>query len=590
MAGIKISALPAAPSSQLTDLIPAVQNGVTTKQTLSQVITLFNSNIQLASTSQVTGLDAALLTFLPLAGGTMAGTLLLNTNTPTLALEAASKGYVDTVAAGFTVILACLAATTANLNTVYANGAAGVGATLTDNSGTFAAFTVDGLSPALGSRILVKNQTTTFQNGVYTLTTNGDTISIPYVLTRATDYDQAPSEIHPGTLVAVNSGTVNATTSWLETATVTTIGTNPILFSQFTFAPSAFLLAANNLSDVANIATSRTNLGLGTAATKAASDNTKPVLASVTGAFTIGHLAVFSDTAGTIADGGPPASASLNGIVNGRLTLTSGLAVTTSDVTAATIIYFTPYKGNQISLFDGVSAWNLFTFPQLSIAVPGTTNTMYDVFIFDNVGTPTLELQAWTNLTTRAIGLVLQDGVYVKSGASTRRYLGSFSTTGVAGQTEDSLLKRYNWNYYNRIKRPMDRSDPTANWNYSVATIRQANGNSANQLDFVIGVSEDSVYAQVFAVSANSTGTARVVLTGIGLDSTTVNSAMHFTNGLALNSFGLPQIATYENLISAGRHVLTWLEKGAGVDSQIWFGNNGVSGNFRSGIVGYLFG
>lgn len=267
MAGIKISALPSASAAQLTDMVPAVQAGATVRETWSQVITLFNSNIVLSSTAQVTGLSAALASFLPLAGGTMSGTLILNTNSPTVALEAASKGYVDTVASGFTVVLACLGATTANLNATYANGAAGVGATLTDAAGTFAAFTVDGLSPALNSRILVKNQTTTFQNGIYTLTTNGDGISIPYVLTRATDYNQAPSEIHPGTLIAINSGTANATTSWLETATVTTIGTDPILFSQFTFAPSAFLLSANNLSDVANAATSRTNLGLTAAAT-----------------------------------------------------------------------------------------------------------------------------------------------------------------------------------------------------------------------------------------------------------------------------------------------------------------------------------
>lgn len=589
MAGIKISALPAAPSSQLTDLIPAVQSGVTTKQTLSQVITLFNSNIQLASSAQVTGLNATLATFLPLAGGTMAGTLILNTNNPTLALEAASKGYVDTVAAGFTVILACLLATTANLNAVYANGAAGVGATLTDNSGTFAVFTVDGVSPALGSRVLVKNQTTTFQNGVYTLTTNGDTISIPWKLTRATDYDQAPSEIHPGTLVAVNSGTVNTATSWLETATVTTIGTDPILFSQFTFAPTAFLLAANNLSDVANIATSRTNLGLGTAATKAASDNAEPVVASVTGPFTIGHLAVFSDTAGTIADGGPPASASLNGIMNGRLTLTSGLAVTTSDVTAATTIYFTPYKGNQISLFDGVSLWNLFTFTQLSIAVPGTANTGYDVFIFDNVGTPTLELQTWTNLTTRAVALVLLDGVYVKSGATTRRYLGSFSTTGVAGQTEDSVTKRDVFNYYNRALRPMSAVDTTNTWNYSVNAFRQANNNAANQIEFFIGVSEDPVSSSVYANFINSSGTVRQALSGIGLDSTTVNSAGIFNFGSGNNAIIGTPTAIYGNYVPVGRHRLVWLEKGAGAETQTWFGDNSASVTMQSGIEGSIW-
>lgn len=325
MAGIKISALPVIPSAQLTDVGPFVQGAVTYKTTLSQIVTLFNTNLVLSSVAQVTGLPAALASFVPLAGGTMTGPLILNTNSPTTALQAASKGYVDTVASGFTVVLACLAATTANLNTVYANGAAGVGATLTDNAGAFAAFTVDGQSPALNSRILVKNQTTTFQNGIYTLTTNGDGISIPYVLTRAADYNQAPSEIHPGTLVAVNTGTVNATTSWLETATVATIGTDPILFSQFTFAPTAFFQIANNLSEGVP-ATMRTNLGLtgaaimtlpvsgangGTGISNAGKTITIGGNLSFTGAFTTdftvtGNTAVTLPTTGTLITSSQP--------------------------------------------------------------------------------------------------------------------------------------------------------------------------------------------------------------------------------------------------------------------------------------------
>lgn len=258
MAGVKISVLPPVSSAQLTDILPVVQSATTQKETLQQILTLFNANIQLLSTAQVTGLAASLAALLPLAGGTMTGPLYLS-GPPTSPLEAVDKAYADSIAAGFTVVLATEAATTANLNATQAG--AGVGATLT-NAGAMSAFSVDGYSASLNDRILVKNQTLSEHNGIYTVTTLGSG-AVNWVLTRATDYDQAPSEIKPGTLVAVNNGTVNGSTSWLETATVVIVDTDPILFSQFTFAPASFFLIANNLSEGVQ-ATKLINLGLGT--------------------------------------------------------------------------------------------------------------------------------------------------------------------------------------------------------------------------------------------------------------------------------------------------------------------------------------
>lgn len=116
----------------------------------------------------------------------------------------------------------CYGATTGNLVSIYNNGSSGVGATLTNN-GTLAAFTIDGLSPSLNARILVKNQTPLSNtNGIYTLTTIGDG-STEWVLTRAIDYD-TPSEIQKGDFVLVTNGTVNANTKWIQTANIISVG------------------------------------------------------------------------------------------------------------------------------------------------------------------------------------------------------------------------------------------------------------------------------------------------------------------------------------------------------------------------------
>jgi hypothetical protein len=122
---------------------------------------------------------------------------------------------------------ACYAATTTNLTAIYNNGTNGVGATLT-KTGPLAAFSVDSLAPSLNARILVKDQNNAFQNGIYTLTTIGNG-SVPWVLTRSTDYNVA-AKIHNGDLIPVINGAINANTNWLQTSIVTVIGTNPIIF------------------------------------------------------------------------------------------------------------------------------------------------------------------------------------------------------------------------------------------------------------------------------------------------------------------------------------------------------------------------
>ncbi len=166
---------------------------------------------------------------LPIAGGTMTGNLILNGN-PTVPLQAATKQYVDSIASGFTFKSPAYAGSTGTLNSTYNNGAAGVGATLT-NAGIQAAFTIDGTSPPINSRILIKDQSSPAENGIYDLTTVGTGAS-NWVLTRSTDFD-TPATMVPGSFIIVNNGTINGNSAWIETATIVVVGTDPVVWSQF---------------------------------------------------------------------------------------------------------------------------------------------------------------------------------------------------------------------------------------------------------------------------------------------------------------------------------------------------------------------
>jgi hypothetical protein len=171
--------------------------------------------------------------FAPTTDLNMGGYKLTALATPVSSTDAANKQYVDDVAQGLNIHAASYAATTANLNATYSNGTSGVGATLT-NAGTQAAFATDGTTPSLNDRILVRLQTDTTQNGIYTLTTVGSG-STNWVLTRATDFD-SPVEIAGGDFTFVDNGTTLANTGWVQVDEVTTVGTDPIVWQQFSGA------------------------------------------------------------------------------------------------------------------------------------------------------------------------------------------------------------------------------------------------------------------------------------------------------------------------------------------------------------------
>lgn len=102
----------------------------------------------------------------------------------------------------FGEVLVCQAAQPTPLTVTYNNGLG----TLTDALGTFLPLSPDGVTLSVGvSRVLISQQASAFQNGIYVLTQQGDGISVPWVLTRTTDFNSV-NQMIPGRYVVISSG------------------------------------------------------------------------------------------------------------------------------------------------------------------------------------------------------------------------------------------------------------------------------------------------------------------------------------------------------------------------------------------------
>ena len=261
-------------------------------------------------------------------------------------------------------------------------------------------------------------------------------------------------------------------------------------------------------------------------------------------------------------------------VCEGRLTLTSGTPVTTSDVTGATSVYLAPFRGNRLRLYNG-SRWRRRTFSELTLALGTLTSAKnYDVFVYDSAGTLTLEAVAWTDDTTRATDLTTQDGVLVKNGATSRLYLGTFRTTATT-TTEDSDKKRFLWNNYNRVPRRLLVIDTTDTWTYGVASWRQVRAQAVNQVEVVCGQP-----ARVTLASYIRTNSVTSASTGVGAGSTSANSAQVFISATT-NAYTL---ANYRDYQPVGYQYYAWVEI-SNSGTTTFAGDNGGTA-LQSGMIG----
>lgn len=432
-------------------------------------------------------LNTQLAFYLPLTGGTMSGQInmgsskIVGLGTPTNGTDAATKAYVDSVATGFTVQPACYAATTGNLNATYLNGASGIGATLT-NAGALAQFTTDGTTPPTNARIVVWEQSSALQNGIYTLTNQGSG-AVAWILTRATDYDQ-PAEIQPGDLVIINNGTTYGGTSFIETATVTAVGTDAINFSQFTFSATQVLLKANNLSDVASTTT--------------AFNNISPLT-------TKGDLIGFSTQNIRVAVGSTNAQ-----ILQVNSAATAGISWSTATypvtTTANQILYSSATNtiGGLTSIAGGVLVTDASSVPSF-LANPGVAGKMLQS---SNAAIPTWSTPTYPSASGTAGKLIISDGTNNVYSTST------FPTS--AGSTAGKIIV----------------SDGT-NYVLSTPTFPNASATSGKIIisDGTNWIASTPTFANTFAVSTLLYASSSNAVTGLA----TQNSAV-----LVTNSSGVP--------------------------------------------------
>lgn len=229
-------------------------------------------------------------------------------------------------------------------------------------------------------------------------------------------------------------------------------------------------------------------------------------------------------------------------------------------------LYWSPTGGGEISLYDGTSTWNAFRPGEISLALSSLTSGLpYDVFMYNNAGTPTLEFLAWTSATVRATALVRQDGVLVKSGATTRRYLGKFYTIATDATAETwygngtVTPQQFVQNAYNTIKRRLFTSPAYTNDNATTTfttastTWVAANAGTGSKIE-TLSDQANAIFSSFSVAAANSA--ANTTRMAVGIDSTTDASYLYSNTQGTTTTVGTN---SYLTNLSEGYHAFNLL-------------------------------
>lgn len=269
----------------------------------------------------------------------------------------------------------------------------------------------------------------------------------------------------------------------------------------------------------------------------------------------------------------------------GRLTLTTATPVMTSTTSAQTTVYYTPYTGRYVPLYDGTT-WTMTDIGgELSQATTDTTkspaavttNSNYDLFVWNDGGTYRCTRgPAWSSDTSRGSGagtteIERVNGIWVNKvaitngpGAQRGTYVGTIRSNGSsqidwifgalsAGGTAGVLNV---WNAYNRVNIATAMRDTTDSYTYATASWRSAQGGTGMRANFVVGLVEDTFFAIYNCLGDMNTGGNSGAI-GIGVNSTSTYTG---TTGFVNVSSTLAMTASAISYPQLGNNYVTALE------------------------------
>lgn len=272
-----------------------------------------------------------------------------------------------------------------------------------------------------------------------------------------------------------------------------------------------------------------------------------------------------------------------SGVSNGRLTLASGVPVPVADIVDAATLYFTPYNGDRIALWDGFH-WNSYPLVEMSKTLAGIVDTkLYDVFLGASGCTLALSLSAaWASDSARTDALALTDGVLTLASNKKKKYLGTIRATAT-DKASDTARQRFVANQYNAVTRRLELL-ATEIWTstagvWTLANAGNADGAGHSNVEFVIPGTLPSLPVDAHLQAAGDNyATISVQQLALALDQVTTPEGLHtpLTATGCLSAAGNTNMRTAVAHWSAapnpGYHSLNWIDITEIATTSFWCG------------------